>query len=281
MIDYCLGVFWHGLEILADEIRLAHQRGDEPVDDTSNDRIHKHVQVVMQNCITPLQLVTAATGSCVRLEDMWFHYDSQKPYTYNNIADELQRLYDEIKRDATRVNFFHYPAEMANMIQHIDEEWGDVIAAFESSPVEIKCGIDCFALGDYSGCVFHMMRVAELGLRTIAKERGVKSLAGKRKQTKPIEWGTWQEVFDAIDNALSVIRRANPGPKRDAAFSFYDTALSDLKRMRGLYRDPTMHFREKYDKGEAYDAIFRTRGLMKELATRLNEANPKRIRWRL
>jgi hypothetical protein len=141
--------------------------------------------------------------------------------------------------------------------------------------------LDCFALGDYPGCVFHMMRISELGLRAIAGERGIKTLTGKRGQPKPIEWGTWNEVFDAIENQLKAIRQGNQGPKRDAALSFYDTALSDLRRMRDLYRDPTMHFRETYDKGEAYDAIVRTNGLMTTLAPYLNETKPRKIRWGL
>jgi len=136
-------------------------------------------------------------------------------------------------------------------------DWKIVVDAFQSSKREIETGIDCFAMEDYAGCVFHIMRIAELGLRTIARERGVKSLAGKRGQTKPIERGTWQEVFDAIEGQLGAVRRASPGPKRDTALAFYETAISDLRTLRNLYRDPTMHFRETYDKGEAASAIFR------------------------
>jgi hypothetical protein len=160
-------------------------------------------------------------------------------------------------------------------------DWGKVILEFPSASREIEAGIDCYALNDYSGCVFHMMRIAELALRAIARERGVKALSGKRGAVKPLEWGTWNEVFDAIENELKVVRRASPGPKRDAALTFYDAALSDLRRMRDLYRDPTMHFRETYDKGEAFDAIARVRGLMATLAPHLNETRPRKIRWGL
>jgi hypothetical protein len=172
---------------------------------------------------------------------------------------------------------------MAKLLLRIEMDWKDVLKAkaFPSSRREIETGIDCYALGDHVGCVFHMMRVAELGLRTIARERGITSLVGKKKKAKPIEWGTWQEVFDAIEGQLKVVRQASPGPKRDVALSFYDTALSDLRTLRGLYRDPTMHFREKYDEGEAYSAVFRTKSLMGMLATKLGEANTRRISWGL
>jgi hypothetical protein len=50
--------------------------------------------------------------------------------------------------------------------------------------------------------------------------------------------------------------------------------------MQGLYRDPTMHFRDKYERGEAFDAMTNVFGFMSTLATKLDEAHPKKkIRW--
>jgi hypothetical protein len=198
---------------------------------------------------------------------------------WSDINTLLEELWQTLEWEMKSEHFFHYSREDARQIENVDEEWKNVISAFPSSRREIVAALDCYALNDYTGCVFHMMRVAELGLRTIAKERGVISLG--RKKPKPIEWGTWQEVFDAIEGQLPAIRRASPGPKRDAALSFYDTALSDLRTLRGLFRDPTMHFRGNYDKGEADSAIFRSYSLMGTLATKLTEASSRKIRWGL
>ena len=62
------------------------------------------------------------------------------------------------------------------------------------------------------------------------------------------------------------------------ALRFYDTALSDLGRLQG-YRDETLHFRENYEKGEAHDAMHRVKSLLETLATKLNEAKPRKINW--
>jgi hypothetical protein len=113
-------------------------------------------------------------------------------------------------------------------------------------------------------------------LRAIAKERGVKTVGKK----KPLEWGTWQDTFAAIENQLKTVRSARAGPKRDVALSFYDTALSDLRRLQG-YRDPTMHFRAQYDRGEAYDAMHRARSLLGTLSTKLRENRVRKITWGL
>jgi hypothetical protein len=92
--------------------------------------------------------------------------------------------------------------------------------------------IDCYTLGDYGGCVFHMMGLAELGLRAIAKERGVESV-GKHK---PIEWGTWQDVFAAIEGQLKIVRQARVGPNQTisiTSISGYPRIISDVKPERG------------------------------------------------
>ena len=274
MINFYLGVFWNGMEILTDQIRLARLRGDEEVNAAGNRDIHKFVQVVTQQCVGPLRLLTAATGACVRLEDMFFHHPYKK-YTYNQIGEELQRLYDEIKRDAIRENFFHYPREMVSLIQSINNNWQKTVAAFPMLRKGIERGLDCYALGDYSGCVFHMMGIAEAGLRAIAKERGIRNI-GK----KPLEWAMWQNVFQAIEGELRIIRAKTPGPRKDMALAFYDTAISDLRRLQS-YRDQALHFRADYDKGEAYDAIFRAKSLMETLAAKLGETKSRKIRWGL
>jgi hypothetical protein len=210
-------------------------------------------------------------------------------YKYSELAALLQRLWDEIERGASQQYFFHYPRNLAPLARDgvtwkggkPGGEWNKIVDAFPSSQREIESGVDCFAMDDYPGSVFHMMRIAELGLRAIARERGVKSLSGKRGARKPIEWGTWQEVFDAIEGELTAIRRATPGPKRDAALSFYGTALSDLRTLRDLYRDPTMHFRETYDQGQAASAMFRVQSLMRTLVSKLSEEKIRKIRWGL
>jgi hypothetical protein len=197
--------------------------------------------------------------------------------TWNDLNLIFYRMREELENVENNEFFFHYPRNMAMAVLSINVDWKNVLAptAFPSSKREIETGIDCYAFGDYPGCVFHMMRVAELGLRTIARERGVRSVG----RNKPIEWGTWKDVFDAIEKELKVLRGKPAGPKRDAALTFYDAAISDLRMLQGLYRDPTMHFREKYDKGEAYSAMFRVQSLMSRLATKLSETNPRKIRW--
>jgi hypothetical protein len=277
MITFELGSFWQAMENLRRDIQLADfmesRSTHEFVTDQDHERFKTTTARFVQDCTARLRI--NADTACWKLEDL-FKRRRLQHYKYSDIKIALERLMEDTKLDAMLEYFFHYPREMSALLLRIPIDWETVLAAFPSSKREIETGTDCYALGDYAGCVFHMMGLAELGLRAIAKERGVKSVG----RHKPTEWGTWQDVFAAVEGQLKAVRQARAGPKRDAALSFYDTALSDLRRLQG-YRDPTMHFRASYDKGEAYDAMHRARSFMQTLATKLNEATPRKIRWGL
>jgi hypothetical protein len=109
MINFELGMFWYGLETLNGEINRAriaasqNAEGEVPPDEHS--RIEQNIQLVTKECVAKLRLEGVATGSCVRLDDMFLKYGHRK-YTYRELAEELQRLFNEIKRDAHLEYFF-------------------------------------------------------------------------------------------------------------------------------------------------------------------------------
>jgi hypothetical protein len=230
-----------------------------------------HVEFVMKHCVGEL-LLDEADHTCVKLEQLF-----RKRYcTYRQLYELLKRLREDIVRGVGQEFFFHYRPALARMFFEIKGEWKEAITGFPLLEREIQAGVDCYAMEDYPGCVFHTMRIAEAGLREIARDVGVKALSAKRGEKKPIEWGTWDEVFTAIDNKSAETRKKVQGPKRDRLFVYYDMALTELKWMRGLYRDPTMHYRETYRKGEAFDAIGRTKNLVTTIAKRRGETRRKR-----
>jgi hypothetical protein len=154
-------------------------------------------------------------------------------------------------------------------------DWAVALKAFPSINNEVRSGVDCYALGHNTACVFHMMRVAEVGLRAIARERGVNTV---RKNT-PVEWGTWGDVISAIETAVRSIVQATAGQKKDDALAFYNSIVSDLRALQDLYRNKTMHLRGNYDEGQAQSAMIRVRHLIETLAGRLAEPTMRRIRW--
>ena len=262
-----------GLKRAAQLASILVNQGDDFVIESNHD-LFNHFFAQIYPIAKQLHLDGAFTA-CFKLSHLLNMYRI-KHYSPEEMKLSIDRVVEDISIEMKQEVFFHYRRDVADLLRSMPAVWAGVISAFPSSKRDIETGIDCYALGDYSGCVFHMMGLAELGLRTIAMERGVKTVGKK----KPLEWGTWQDAFAAIENQLKAMRSKRAGPKRDAALSFYDTALSDLRRLQG-YRDPTMHFRAQYDKGEAYDAMHRAQSLLVILSTKLREDRIRKIRWGL
>jgi hypothetical protein len=264
MINLSFGVFWRGLEYLHEELRRARfvveaGDGNKIIESNTITQIQTKIEMVMRDCAA---LVPDDTSkACIDLED-FFRLPFNKCYV--DLYDRLERFRGDLEHGLKQEYFHHYNRDMVKLIHpiYMEGEWKLILESFPSARREIETGLDCFALDDYSGCIFHMSRIAELGLRSIAAERGVQSV----KKSVPLEYAMWSDVFQAIDKELEALRNKPAGPKREAAQSFYNGALSDLRFMQ-RFRDRTMHFRDQYLKGEAFDSINRTRELMNRMAT--------------
>jgi hypothetical protein len=282
MINFYLGDFMLGQTYLKQALRDAHgasvlDRLAEVPDEKMRD-IATWVHVAVRDCVEKLDIDEARMTS-VNLDNLIRNHAFQ-PVMWGDLYELLKHLSEELNYSASRQCFFHYKNEDAVRVTTIDQHWMEAIKAFKSIKPEIVSGVDCYAMGNYVGCLFHMSRIAEIGLRAIGRERGVASL--KKKKPIPIEWAAWGEVFDAIEPTLENIRKWPRGPGKDAALAFYNTALTDLRHMQG-FRDQTMHFRASYDFGEAESAMFRTHSLMTMLATKIDENTNRAIRptaWR-
>lgn len=119
------------------------------------------------------------------------------------LAHEINELFDAVERDASNQFFCHYDNERIKFLKEMPDDWEPVYSAFPSAKPEIEAGVDCYALGHNTACVFHMVRVGEIGLRMIARERGVKDA----RKNVPLDWGTWGQVFAAIEKQLKSIRK--------------------------------------------------------------------------
>jgi hypothetical protein len=277
MINFSVQGFLIGRALLWQEMqgaKLASEKDRrERVPPSMVAGIERHVKMAMKECVHAISL-DEANSTCIRIENLLNNYEFQ-PYTWTELHEVLKRLWDDIDTHLGYEYFYHYSRETAEQLLLVETDWKETLKAFPSAKPEIFAAIDCYALGHYASCVFHMSRIGEIGLRTIGRERGIKKL----RRGVPIDWGTWGHVFEKIEPAIEDIRRKPNGPKKSAALQFYDKVLSDLRAVQSLYRDPSMHFHDTYDVGQAQSAIFRVKELMNTLATKLDENSTRAIPW--
>jgi hypothetical protein len=279
MINFNLSFFVHNHKKLVRALKEAHTASEiDPKATVPADRIeqlNKWIQGGIKHCVDGINLREAEIAKT----DLWVMMGNRHhtPVCWGELFERLRRLCDDdINVGISRECFFHYRRDKAIMLFRAEQEWSKIIEAFPSTKKEILCGIDAYGFENNVACVFHMSRVAEIGLRALGKERGIKVV--KKKKPIPIEWVTWGDILAATDRKIQEIVAKPPGPQKDKALDFYKGLLSDLRTIQG-FRDRTMHFREVYDPGETESAIFRTKDLMNRLASKLSESSTRQIPW--
>lgn len=182
--------------------------------------------------------------------------------------DEAVRSIDyQIRTEWTH----HYGSRTVN-ISEAHLRWDSVLKAFPSTEFEIESALDCYALMHFTASVFHFMRLAEHGLRALAVELSV-----SLPKDKPLTHANWNDIISHCERRVKEIGHSAPaGDAKDAALSFYSTALAHLHSLKNTYRNAVMHARKIFNGHEAADASFATKALMDLLATKLSERKRKK-----
>jgi hypothetical protein len=138
-----------------------------------------------------------------------------------------------------------------------------VLMTFGEAKNDIKDAGNCLAADLNTAAVFHLMRVAEYGLRALAAKLGVKAAQGKR-----IDEATWGQIIKELHGKIdSLYTKSNKTKKEKEDLAFYRLALNDCSIFKPI-RDDVMHIRGYYNEHEALGLFKRVKEFMKALAAR-------------
>jgi len=133
----------------------------------------------------------------------------------------------------------------------------------------------CYVLERNTASVFHAMRVAEYGLRFLAKRiRATVSHSGKPQR---LEYAEWDKVITAIKNKLDPIRRLPSGPQRQSKLEMFSDAADHCTFMKDIFRNNVSHTRKPYKPSEALGVIERVRDFMIFIAENFTNEKRKRV----
>lgn len=178
------------------------------------------------------------------------------------LLGRVTALRHAIVAELSEVRFASVPFEKVRYFAQADLFGLSVSAAFPEAKEDIKDGGDALALGLDTAAVFHLMRVAELGLRALAKKARVTV-----KKT-PIDWADARALIEAIRKKKVVpIEAKHRGPKKDAELEFWRGALGEAEAFKDAYRNPVMHARRRFNEFEAANILVHVRAFMQRLAT--------------
>jgi hypothetical protein len=274
MMNFVLSTFLGAMKILDQEIGVCSAKAAGglapfPLERSDKERISNNLKFVAETC-RRLRL----SGAENRLERVQVAMNVGSNYAA--LHNELKTLKEAIEDDVKYERFYHYPKEAGNLVLRHTVDWALTLTAFPSAEMkfEVEAGVQCYALNQPTGAIFHFMRVAEYGLRALARERKI-----RLGNNKPIEWGTWNELILKVEKAAKDIAQRRAGPKKDAALNFYSGAVANFNGFKDQYRNSTMHVRRAYRPDEAETAMRKVRDFMNELSAKIGEATQGPLKW--
>jgi hypothetical protein len=145
--------------------------------------------------------------------------------------------------------------------------------AFPSAYMDMVEAGRCLALNRNNAAVYHLMQVAEVGLRTLAWDRRVVVKRGKAQNEVPLEFAQWGEMIGQIQKKKELIHKW-PRSKvlRDEAYRYYARALFEVDSFNEIFRKHISHARgEVYASDVAISCWSHVYRFMDMLAERMTE----------
>ena len=169
---------------------------------------------------------------------------------YAEAAGEFEgRLLDELRETSC------FALEgRAEELYRVPNQFGEKVSSrFPQAVVDIEEAAKCLALDRATACVFHLMRVLEIGLQELATDLG---LAKVDKN--------WQTLLDNIRGKIKKLPLTTQVEKDYQ--SDRQEVVAHLQAVKDAWRNDVMHPRASYTEEQALDVWNHSKPLMAKLA---------------
>jgi hypothetical protein len=198
---------------------------------------------------------------------IWTIGSNTKP-SQKELVEAYNNLIITLEHELSTIFLFAIEAEKKRYFEPKEPLFGPPFAAkFQTMGMfELDEAAKCLALGRPTAAVFHLMRLMEIGIRSVSRCLRIPD------PLKPADrnWGNiLREIKADID--------AHSGNKPSKAWAlpedreFFESAYASLDAVRVAWRNTTMHVENKYTDDEAEHIFLATKGFMKKLASRMDE----------
>ncbi len=189
------------------------------------------------------------------------------------LQHELNELHDAIDAGLFHRRFYVLePGEEKffydESLRPLPELFGPKVKkSFKSTHNDVIEAGNCYAVGRYTACVFHCMRILEKGLHAFVRHLNTKHNAAINFGKK-VEEEQWGRIIDEIQLAVENpkrLKRLNPLPTKDQ-MRFYSAAAKEFEYFKDAWRNDVSHSRSFYDRPSAQSVMDHVRAFMQQLA---------------
>lgn len=189
------------------------------------------------------------------------------------IGSELRNVIEAIEVEAEKRVYFSIDGDRAKYLSEI--VFGlSVYTVFPQARYDIENAGKCLALECHTAAVFHLMRTAEWGMRSLCSEFGLLRIRKSRKSGKvtyqPLEYSEWEKILDQLQEKVDIkLSRLKRGQSKQELQELYYPLLQDLKGFRDAWRNHVMHTRAEYTSEDALAVFSHVKRFMEALCSRV------------
>lgn len=177
--------------------------------------------------------------------------DLEQGITAGKMTASLVELDNTVRREMSTHWFFHLEESRAAFYKQNELFGVEVNAKFPSIAFDMVEAGNCFAMGRGTACVFHLMRIMEVGVQAFGAKLGV-TLAHEKN---------WQNILDEVNRAIRALPPKGPTTVQLSQIS------SNLYAVKLAWRNEVMHPNDTYTLEEAENLITQVKLFMGQLAT--------------
>jgi hypothetical protein len=166
------------------------------------------------------------------------------------VRTKIEQLCSVVESELEARTFFHASLHEASFYDQKELFGASVNSRFPSIQYDMVEAGNCYALGRGTACVFHLMRIMEVGVQEFGKKLGV-SLANEKN---------WQNILDEANKAIKALPPKAPGTVE------MSQAAANLYSVKLAWRNEVMHPNDTYTLEEAEDLIRQVKLFMNQLA---------------
>jgi hypothetical protein len=184
---------------------------------------------------------------------------------WKEIPGKFADIDRSLKRELSRVHLRVIDRSKLKLYEPKEPLFGaEFQAKFQSEGVfELDEAGKCLALGRPTACVFHLMRIMEIGIRALARCLAIPD------PVKPgaRNWGgILREIWKGIEAKWPTVSDRMKGDGH-----FFEALYASLDAVKNPQRNATMHVEKKYTDDEAEDIFAAVKGFTRRLANRCDE----------
>ena len=226
---------------------------------TDTDLLTKNLEVLRQQCD---ELGLAASSSLLT------RAIKNTPKT----SRELDIYFDALIEEMNTHLFFHIPTDRAKYYDQ-DSRWinskRQFLMSFPEATYELNRAGDCYAFGEYTACVFHSMRAAEIGLRTFALYPFLEIVLDE-----PIDQMGWAKIIRKIEKAIELKVQTPKTQERDEELRYCSEAAAQFRYFNLGWRVFSAHARQIYEESKALRIMEAVIAFLESLAVKVKESTP-------